>query len=369
LGFAVFGGAVRILHVGNGNEKHRGLRFYDVGRKINNGLIRNGHNVLFFSDRDVARSSNVWGSSRSSKGIRVANARLIETAEHFKPEFLLFGHADIITAETVQTIRAMFPAAPCAQFNVDPMFIDSTLRNIQRKLAVVDATFVTTGGPVLKKASRPGHRAAYMPNPIDRSIETKRCHERADQAYDLFYAVRATTTKGDYRGNYRLELPRQIAKAVPELNCHFHGFDGVPEIFGTNFYEALGRCRMGLNLSHIQTTQKGAIRLATAEEKFLYSSDRISQYLGNGLLTFTMAGNALAQLFTPDELVVFENAEDLANKIRHFLHNDSERMRIAANGWRKAHSLHNEQLVAQYIVEATTGAGFSSDYAWPTESS
>ena len=342
---------MRILHVGNGNEKHRGQRFYDVGRKLNNGLIRNGHNVLFFSDRDVARASNMFGSSRSAKGMRVANERLIETAEHFKPEFLLFGHADIITAETVKTIRAMFPAAPAAQFNVDPMFIDTTISNIHRKLYVVDATFVTTGGPILKKASREGHRAYYMPNPIDSSIETHRCHARADQPFDLFYAVRATTTTGDYRGNYRLELPRQLKAAL-----------------GTNFYSALGSCKMGLNLSHIQTTRKGAIRLATAEEKYLYSSDRISQYLGNGLLTFTMAGNALDELFTDDELVTFADADDLSKKLRYFLNNDSERMRIAANGWRKAQTLHNERIVAQYIVEATMNAGFSTHYAWPTDS-
>lgn len=359
---------MRILHVGNGNEKHRGLRFYDVGRKLNNGLIRNGHNVLFFSDRDVARASNMFGSSRSAKGIRTANERLIETAEHFKPEFLLFGHADIIAADTVKTIRGMFPAAPAAQFNVDPMFIDTTISNIHRKVDVVDATFVTTGGPILKKASRAGHRAYYMPNPIDTSIETHRCHERSDQKFDLFYAVRATTTKGDYRGNYRLELPRQLKAVLPDMRCHFHGFDGAPEVFGTNFYSALGSCKMGLNLSHIQTTKKGAIRLATTEERHLYSSDRISQYLGNGLLTFTMAGNALDQLFADDELVTFADADDLAKKLRHFLNNDSERMRIASNGWRKAQTLHNERLVAQYIVEATTNAGFSTDYAWPTDS-
>ncbi len=359
---------MRILHVGNGNEKHRGQRFYDVGRKLNNGLIRNGHNVLFFSDRDVARASNIFGSSRSKKGMRVANERLIETAEHFKPEFLLFGHADIITSETVKTIRGMFPSAPVAQFNVDPIFFDATVRNIHRKLEVVDASFVTTGGPILKKATRPGHRAFYMPNPIDTSIETYRCHERDDQPFDLFYAVRATTTTGDYRGNYRLDLPRQLKAEVPELRCHFHGFDGAPEIFGTHFYRALGSCKMGLNLSHIQTTLKGAIRLAEPEEKYLYSSDRISQYLGNGLLTFTMDGNGLERLFSADELVTFADADDLKNKLRHYRHNDSERMRIAANGWRKAQTLHNERLVAQYIVEATTNAGFSTDYAWPTES-
>jgi hypothetical protein len=356
---------MRILHVGNGNEKHRGQRFYDVGRKLNNGLIRGMHNVLFFSDRDVARASNIFRSSRSKQGIRAANARLIETAEHFKPEFLLFGHADIISTDTVKIIRSMFPHARAAQYNVDPMFMESNIHNLHRKLDVVDATFVTTGGPVLKKASRPGHIAAYMPNPTDSSIEIHTCHLRTDQPYDLFYAVRATTTTGDYRGNYRIETPRYIREAIPDLRCHFHGFDGAPEIFGTPFYEALGSCKMGLNLSHMQTT-KGDIRAATAEEKYLYSSDRISQYLGNGLLTFTHAGNALEQLFTDGELVYFDTREELAEKIRYYRAHDSERQQITAKGWRKAHQHFNERLVAQYIVEATLAEGFSTDYAWPT---
>jgi len=355
---------MRILHVGNGNEKHRGQRYYDVGRKINNGLIRNMHNVLFFSDRDVARSANIFGSSQSPKGRREANKRLIETAEHFKPDFLLFGHADIITPETVKTIRAMFPAAGAAQFNVDPMFMEDNVARIRSKAGVLDATFVTTGGAVLKRIGVDGHKARYMPNPIDGSLEVAHCHARDDLPYDLFYAVRATTTKGNYEGNYRLETPRYIRQQLPELKAHFHGFDGAPEIFGMNFYAALASCRMGLNLSHMQTTQ-GEIRKATPEEKYLYSSDRISQYIGNGLLTFTHDGNGLQELFSEDELVYFGAREELVEKLRFFMANDAERKRIAGNAWKKAHEMHNERIVARYIVEATLGE--PGEYAWPTE--
>lgn len=358
-------GDMRILHIGNGNEKHRGQRSYDVGRKIQHGFIRNGHNSLFYSDRDMARAASWLNSSKSRSAIKAANTRLIETAENFKPEFLMLGHADTITAETIRTIRGMFPSAKVAQFNVDPMFMEGNLRNIDRKFAVVDATFVTTGGTILKKFSRPNHIAAFFPNPIDRAMETWRCHERTDLPYDIFYAVRATTTKADWTGNYRLDLPRQLRAAMPELKAHFHGFDGAPEIFGTAFYEALGSCRMGLNLSHIQTTVP-PIRTATDEEKYLYSSDRIAQYLGCGLLTFSRNGNQLERLYGPDTLVYFDTTDELIEKVRYYRQHDDERQAIAARGWKVAHEQFNESLVAQYIVEATHGE-LSRDYAWPTE--
>ena len=356
---------MRILHIGNGNEKHRGQRSYDVGRKLNNGLIRNGHHVLFFSDRDVARAASLFNASKSAGGMRAANRSLLETAEHFKPEFLLMGHADITSADTIRSIRAMFPTIKAAQYNLDPMFMESNLRNLDRKHAVVDATFVTTGGTILKKLHRPGHIAAFFPNPVDRGIETGRCHTRSDQPYDMFYAVRATTTKGHWAGNYRLELPRYLRANLPELKAHFYGFDGTPEIFGTAFYEALGSCRMGLNLSHMQTTLH-PIRIATDEEKYLYSSDRIAQYLGNGLLVFTHKANRLDRLYGPEGMVYFESQDDLVEKIRFYLANDEQRQSIAANGWNVAHTHYNEMLVAQYLVEATHGA-LSTDYAWPTE--
>ena len=44
---------LRILHVTNFNERHNGRLFFNTGRRINNGFIRLGHNVLSISDRDI----------------------------------------------------------------------------------------------------------------------------------------------------------------------------------------------------------------------------------------------------------------------------------------------------------------------------
>ena len=47
--------SLRILHVTNFNERHDGRLFFNTGRRINNGLIRLGHSILAFSDRDIQK--------------------------------------------------------------------------------------------------------------------------------------------------------------------------------------------------------------------------------------------------------------------------------------------------------------------------
>ena len=41
------------MHITNLNERFDGRLHYNTGRRLNNGFIRNGHNVLTLSDRDI----------------------------------------------------------------------------------------------------------------------------------------------------------------------------------------------------------------------------------------------------------------------------------------------------------------------------
>ncbi len=47
----------KILHITNFNERHNGRLHYNTGRRINNGFIRSGHNVLTLSDRDILKQN------------------------------------------------------------------------------------------------------------------------------------------------------------------------------------------------------------------------------------------------------------------------------------------------------------------------
>ncbi len=351
----------RILHVGNGNEKHRGRRFYDVGRKLQHGLVRCDHNALFFSDRDVLRHAG-WLGTRLG-GAQRCNDQLIQVAHNFRPDMLLLGHADIITNNTLQILKSEHPALRIAQFNVDPVFRPENDAAIRARLPHVDASFITTGGSVLQRYATPQAVAAYIPNPVDAALETHRCHEQAQTEYDVFYAVRAMTTTGSQEENDRLRLPRYVREQVEGLRPHFFGFDGADELFGAAYYDAIGRCAMGLNLSHKQTT-KGAVIQATEEERYLYTSDRLSQYVGCGLLCFSERGFAMEQFFTEEEMVFFADKEELADKLRYYKQHSDARMRIAAAGWHKAHTQMSAAQVAQFIVEVTMGGQAQSDYGW-----
>jgi hypothetical protein len=48
---------IKILHISDTHIRHNGRLFYSTGKKINNGLILNGHNVLQISDRDITNQT------------------------------------------------------------------------------------------------------------------------------------------------------------------------------------------------------------------------------------------------------------------------------------------------------------------------
>ena len=44
---------IKILHITNLNERFDGRLHYNTGKRLTNGFIRLGHNVLAMSDRDI----------------------------------------------------------------------------------------------------------------------------------------------------------------------------------------------------------------------------------------------------------------------------------------------------------------------------
>ncbi|MCE2927593.1 MAG: glycosyltransferase [Rickettsiales bacterium] len=350
---------MRIIHVGNGNQIHRGARYFDQTRKINNGFIRNGHDVFFISDRDTSRAANPFGSRKM--GIGSTNRYFIDACYNYQPEMIVLGHADIINNESIEKVKAFLPQCRWAQWNVDAIFNPVTINQIQSKTPLMHANFITTGGDALRRFSHPGGMVCYMPNIVDASIEWPRAFDRTDQPYDVFWALRAINSS--YKGNPRIEIPLYLEQQ--SIRIDYHGMNGKPMLFTADYYRRIESCKMGINIS--STRARGQNHDAPAEELYLYSSDRLSHYMGSGLLVFAMRGHQLEELFQEDkELVFFRTKEELAEKINHYLRCDDERRAIARNGWEKSHRDFNERVVTQYIIDTTLGTNSSTSYAWPT---
>lgn len=350
---------MRILHVGNGNQKHKAARYYDVGTKLTNGFIRNGHMVYFLSDRDSARGASRLGARRL--GVKKANQIFLECCEHFKPDLIMLGHADIIHPVSLKQARQRDSALKIAQFNVDPIFRDHNIKQINSKLPYVDASFITTAGEALSRFSRSGTKVCFMPNPVDSSIESYRAFDE-DNEHDVFWALRATS--GSFKGDERIEIPLFLEQSG-ELSLDYHGMNGKAELFGADYHARMAKSAMALNISVVRTY--GHTPVSSEAERYLYASDRISHITGNGLLVFTPIGNGLDELYAPDKHMIFyEGREELLDKLCYYKQHVNERRAIAKAGWQWAHEQFSVEKVTRYMIDTIFNERHDHDYAWPT---
>lgn len=349
---------MRILHVANYNFRYLGARHYSLPLRINNGFIRNNHDVLFFSDRDIARASNPFGSRKF--GVKPCNRKLLETCRNFQPEVIALCHADIIKPETLAEIRRMLPDVAVFQYNIDALFNAGNIERITSKSPVVDRTFVTTAGKILAKVGTANAPASFMPNPVDSSIDVGRCFEQDNLKNDLFFAGgnAAWTEQQDVRF-----LGPEALQKVPELKCAFYGLGKAETIWGQDYRAELCRSRIGLSFSH----RPRNVAAGDGGPLFLYSSDRIAQYFGNGLMVVTNKLFELAKLYGEDSLLEVEGVDELVEKMLWFKRNDRERQLLARRGYEFNQQFMNEKVVSQYMVDTTLGRPASYEYIWPTE--
>ena len=84
-----------------------------------------------------------------------------------------------------------------------------------------------------------------------------------------------------------------------------------------------------------------------------YSSDRITQLIGNGLLTFIHENTFYSNFFSNNEVVFYSGISNLSEKIQKFARDDNKRKQIAKNGKLKYMKYFNSTVVAEYIINNT----------------
>jgi hypothetical protein len=344
---------VQIIHVSSFPVTRKSPNLHAVSIKLSNGLTRNGHNVLNISDRDIARLS---GLGHRRLGARQANKILRELCAMHRPELLLLGHADVITPATIAAIRRDLPSLRVIQWNVDPLFEPDNVARINAKLEVVDATLISTAGTALAQFRRPGHNVGFLPNPVDFSIETARNHEHAALPFDVFYACRnpAHPLRRVFAQNWNMnEFFAALQRLCPGLRMILPGIAGHPPLAGQAFQEAMCAAGIGLNISR-------------RPDFWLYSSDRLAQLAGNGMVVAMEHGTGYETLFTPAQMLFAASLEELAAGLRALAADPSRRMAMAAAGRSRYHELFNERIVARYIEEVAQDRLDPRDYEWPT---
>lgn len=332
---------MRILLVSPGNNrKYGGGFFYAFHRRLMNGFIRNGHFVYQYSDRDTA--DYAWGIRQI--GSRLANKRLIEIAGELKPALLVLQQSHLITPGTIRRIRDVAPGVRVAAISIDDISDPTPAAQFRYLLEEANVGFATTGGDTLRNicADKP---MAFIPNPVDLSIDTQTSFDSSAHDYDLIFAGHQPMI--DSRWAFIERVARDLP---PETRCGIFGKHQERSLSGANYVEALGASKIGLNLNR--------------RDGDLYASDRMAQLLGNGLLLATHRASGYAQVFSDEEMLFFTNAEDLAAGINRVLGPGEPWRAMARAGRQKALATMSTMAVTRFIVDLMQGAGVRSDWAF-----
>ena len=136
-----------------------------------------------------------------------------------------------------------------------------------------------------------------------------------------------------------------------DINFDFYGLDNKQPIWGDEFKLKLSNSKMGLNFSRGKPIK-------------YYSSDRIAQIMGNGLLTLVDEKVCLTDFFTKKEIVTYKNYSDLIEKIKKYSKDDKERKSIAKNGKTKYLKHFNSDKVAKFIINKTLNINEKEKFLW-----
>ena len=341
---------LKIMHITNFNYRFDGRLHYNTGKRLNNGLIRLGHNVLTISDRDLIHDNKTL---KDFSGTSSLQKKIENNYNNFKPDLVILGHADSVTNETLDFLKK--DNTKIAQWFLDPVSkngpdFDNNKKRIIDKDKLIDATFLTTNPDSLDFKL---NNAFYIPNPCDESFEVLENYNNNCEN-DLFFAMshgvhRGSLKKGKY--DNRENFLNRLIKKNEDIKFDVYGMNNIQPIWSDKFIECISNSSMALNLSRGKPVK-------------FYSSDRIAQLIGNGLLTFVDEKTYLNHFFSNNEVVFYKNIDDLSYKINKYKKDNKQRKKIAKKGKKFYFKHFNSTKVAEYLIEKSFGINNSKKFLW-----
>ena len=107
------------------------------------------------------------------------------------------------------------------------------------------------------------------------------------------------------KGDNREIFINRLIKKNKNIIFDVFGMNKVQPIWADQFLQKISNSYMGLNLSRGKPIK-------------YYSSDRIAQLVGNGLLTFIDEKTFLSDFFSDKEIIFYKNIEDLSLKLNKY---------------------------------------------------
>ena len=142
-----------------------------------------------------------------------------------------------------------------------------------------------------------------------------------------------------------------LKNKLTDVNFDFFGCDNKEPLWADEFLESIKNYDMGLNLSRGKPLK-------------YYSSDRIVQIIGNGLLCLIDKKTLLSNIIPEDCAVYYNDINDLAKKIKFYKENVKLMKRIAHKGKKFYNKNYNSSIVSQFFIDVTFKLKNKYNYIW-----
>ena len=140
-------------------------------------------------------------------------------------------------------------------------------------------------------------------------------------------------------------------KKAHNIKIDIYGLDKKQPIWADHYFKVISNAKMGLNLSRGTPIK-------------YYSSDRIAQIIGNGLVTLIDKKTQYMDFFNNKEMVFYKNLGDLSEKIIKISNDEKLRKSIGKAGKKKYFKYFNSNIVADFLINKTFDLNRSKKYFW-----
>ena len=313
---------LKILHISTFDEKNDHRLFnISIANKLTKGLIRNNHDVLNFSYRD-------YNSKLLIKNNNSLNEKISNINKNYRPDLILLGHNNILTAETLEKIKSN-SKTKIALWYEDHLIkggpnYSNNLNLIEKNRNLIDQYFVTSF-PSLIQTKINKNKLNYMPIPADKNIENLEIYNSKNRHKDLFFALSHGVNYGKLKTrniDEREVFLNNLLEKNKKLTFNILGYGGEQPKWNYHYFNELSKCKTALNLSR------------GIPSKYA-SSNRIASLIANGIMTFIDKKTHYQDFFSNDEMGFYSNADDLMNQLEKLNGNINKINKISKNGKRK----------------------------------
>ena len=287
------------MHISNFGLKNDHRIFnISIAKKLSNGFIRNGHDVIDF---DYKSFTNFPLTTYN------IDKKILSIVENYRPNLVLFGHNNILNKNTLVLLKKNYKCSLALWYEDHVVKGDPNFRKnldlIEKNHGLIDQYFITTA-PSKIKTIIPKIKINFLPIPVDPNIEYGHFYENPKEK-DLFFAISHGVNFGKLKDNKvdeRENFVNNLFKHNNNIKFNILGIANENPKWNYEFYKELSKCKMALNLSRGKP-----IKYST--------SNRIASLVANGIYTFIDRQTKFDDFFDENEIGFNKKKVDLLKKI------------------------------------------------------